>query len=59
MLYFNDDEIKAIATMLEYYDTSGSQTDLNELIGVLRFKVLACKYDNENKVSLDDTTGTG
>ena len=59
MLYFNDDEIKAIATMLEYYDTCGSQNELNELIGVLRFKVLTCKYDNENKVSLDDTTGTG
>ena len=55
MLYFNDDEIKAIATMLEYYDTSGSQKDL----GVLRYKVLTCKYENENKVSLDDTTGTG
>lgn len=47
-MYFNRNEIKAIAQMLEYYDTTGEASDLSEVIGVVRFKILEDTFDRED-----------
>ena len=48
-MYFNGNEIKAIAQMLEYYDTTGEASDLSEVIGVVRFKVLEDTFEREDE----------
>lgn len=50
-MYFTDGEVYAIRTMLEYWDTSDNMSDLHELIGVLRFKVLDDNFLKESKIT--------
>ena len=41
MVYFNDDEVKVLKDMLEYYDSYSDEVprECAELIGAIRFKV--------------------
>ena len=41
MVYFNDDEVKVLKDMLEYYDSCSDEVprECAELIGAIRFKV--------------------
>ena len=58
MVYFDDEEVKVIREMIEYYDSCDSEIiprECAELIGVIRFKVDSERvYDFKE---LEDTEG--
>lgn len=43
-MYFTNAETDAIMEMLEYIDTDQRPSDLQEIVGVLRFKTLEDKF---------------
>ena len=48
-MFLNKNEVKAIAQMLEYHDETGDPSTLNEIIGVVRFKILEDTFDREDE----------
>ena len=53
-MYFNDNETEAIKEMIEYYDTSPRDSDLYEIVGALRFKTLADKFEKAKQIRMAD-----
>lgn len=47
-MFLNKNEVRAIAKMLDYYDETGDPSTLNEVIGVVRFKLLEDTFDRED-----------
>lgn len=47
-MYLNKNEVKAIAKMLDYYDETVYPSTLNEVIGVVRFKIFEDRFDKED-----------
>ena len=48
-MFLNKNEVRAIDQMLEYHDESGDTSTLNEIIGVIRFKLLEDIFDREDE----------
>ena len=48
-MFLNKNEVRAIAQMLEYHDETGDPSTLNEIIGVIRFKLLEDIFDREDE----------
>lgn len=59
MVYFDDEEVKVIREMIEYYDSCDGENvprECAELIGAIRFKVDSEKvYDFKNTEDTEDT----
>ena len=48
-MFLNKNEVRAINQMLEYHDETGDTSTLNEIIGVVRFKLLEDIFDREDE----------
>ena len=48
-MFLNKNEVRAIDQMLEYHDETGDASTLNEIIGVIRFKLLEDIFDREDE----------
>ena len=50
-MFLNKNEVRAIDQMLEYHDETGDTSTLNEIIGVIRVKLLEdiCDREDEEK----------
>lgn len=48
-MFLNKNEVRAIDQMLEYHDETGDTSTLNEIIGVVRFKLLEDIFDREDE----------
>ena len=48
-MFLNKNEVRAINQMLEYHDETGDPSTLNEIIGVVRFKLLEDIFDREDE----------
>ena len=48
-MFLNKNEVRAINQMLEYHDETGDTSTLNEIIGVIRFKLLEDIFDREDE----------
>ena len=48
-MFLNKNEVRAIDQMLEYHDETGDTSTLNEIIGVIRFKLLDDIFDREDE----------
>lgn len=48
-MFLNKNEVRAIDQMLEYHDETGDTSTLNEIIGVIRFKLLEDIFDREDE----------
>lgn len=48
-MFLNKNEVRAIGRMLEYYDETSDTLALNEIIGVVRFKLLEDIFDREDE----------
>lgn len=48
-MFLNKNEVRAIDQMLEYYDETSDTSTLNEIIGVVRFKLLEDIFDREDE----------
>ena len=48
-MFLNKNEVRAIAQMLEYHDETGDPSTLNEIIGVVRFKIIEDQLEREDE----------
>ena len=48
-MFLNKNEVRAIDQMLEYHDETGDPSTINEIIGVVRFKLLEDIFDREDE----------
>lgn len=48
-MFLNKNEVRAIDQMLEYHDETSDTSTLNEIIGVVRFKLLEDIFDREDE----------
>lgn len=48
-MFLNKNEVRAIDQMLEYHDETGDPSTLNEIIGVVRFKIIEDQLEREDE----------
>ena len=48
-MFLNKNEVRAINQMLEYHDETGDPSTLNEIIGVVRFKIIEDQLEMEDE----------
>lgn len=48
-MFLNKNEVRAISQMLEYHDETGDPSTLNEIIGVVRFKIIEDQLEMEDE----------